>query len=197
MSSTDTVLYLVRHGHTGLNAAGLLRGRLDPRLDAAGLAEAQRLGRLFATTRLVAVITSPLGRAQATAAEIAAAAGRPVEVDDGLIDRDYGRWAGTAGDEVMRRFGSLDAAPGVEATEPFAARVTAAVVRAADRLPPGPAAVVAHDAVNRVALAALVPELGDANAIPQRTGCWNRLERRGGLWSAPIVDAVPDDGRRP
>jgi len=197
VSSADTTLYLVRHGRTSLNAAGVLRGRLDPPLDETGRAEAQRLGIMFATIGVVAVITSPLGRAQETAAAISAAAATTVAVDDGLVDRDYGPWAGTAGGEVVRRFGSVDAAPGVEAPEPFAARVIAAVIRAADLWAPGPVAVVAHDAVNRVALAALVPDLGDADAIPQRTGCWNRVERRNGLWSAPIVDAVPDDDRRP
>jgi broad specificity phosphatase PhoE len=111
------------------------------------------------------------------------------------VDRDYGAWTGVAADEVRRRFGSLDAAPGVEPTGLLAARVIAAIEDAADRWPRG-VAVVAHDAVNRHAIAALVVDAPDVEDIPQRTGCWNRLERGPARWVAPIVDAV-GDGRRP
>jgi probable phosphoglycerate mutase len=86
---------------------------------------------------------------------------------------------------------SLDAAPGGEPAEAFAARVANALNRLADRWAPGPIAVVAHEAVNRHALARLVPSLGPPGDIRQHTGCWNRLER------APIVDWIPGDGRQP
>jgi broad specificity phosphatase PhoE len=75
------------------------------------------------------------------------------------------------------------------------ARVVAAIEEAADRWPRG-VAVVAHDAINRHAIAALVAGSPAAGEIPQRTGCWNRLERGPAGWVAPIVDAV-GDGRRP
>jgi broad specificity phosphatase PhoE len=120
-----------------------------------------------------------------------------VEIDADLIDRDYGRWAGSSAAAVAAEFSSLDAAPGVEARERFTQRVTAAVVRAANRAWISPVVVVAHDAVNRQVLAQLVPGMGPAEVIPQRTGCWNRLEQVPGRWSAPIVDAVPGDGWTP
>jgi hypothetical protein len=59
----------------------------------------------------------------------------------------------------------------------------------AGRWPNRSVAVVAHDAVNRYAIAALVPDAPAAGEIPQRTGCWNRLERSPTGWAAPIVDA--------
>lgn len=105
--------------------------------------------------------------------------------------------AGTRQDEVEYCFGSLDAAPGVEPPEAFAARVAGALNRLADCWAPGPIAVVAHEAVNRYALACLVPGLGPPGDIRQRTGCWNRLERARGSWRAPIVDGIFGDGRRP
>jgi len=193
----DVVVYLVRHGRTPLNAEGILRGRLDPPLDDAGRAEAAVLGDLFVDVPLAAVVTSPLSRARETAQPIAAATGAPLEVDPALTDRDYGPWAGTRQDEVEGRFGSLDAAPGIEPAAVFAARVADALNRLADRWAPGPIAVVAHVAVNRYALARLVPGLGSPVDIPQHTGCWNRLVRANGSWSAPIVDGIPSDGRRP
>lgn len=114
-----------------------------------------------------------------------------------LTDRDYGPWMGTRQDEAERRFGSLDAAPGVEPAEAFRARVAEALNRLADYWAPDPIAVVAHEAVNRCALARLVPGLGPPANIRQRTGSWNRLERASGSWRAPIVDGIPGDSRRP
>lgn len=190
---TPATLYLVRHGRTGLNAQGRLRGHLDVELDEVGHREAAALGAHFAqpSVTIGAVIASPLRRARDTAAAIAHAVGRAVEVDVELIDRDYGRWSGHALAEVETEFGSVDDAPEVEPVESLVSRVSAALGRIADRGADAPIVVVAHDAVNRHALAALVPTLGPPDSIPQRTGCWNQLDRRSEGWAASIVDAVP------
>jgi probable phosphoglycerate mutase len=135
------------------------------------------------------VVTSPLRRARQTAAVIAQATGASLEICDGLADRDYGPWAGTPGSEVVGRFGSLDAAPSVEPARDLVARVVSAMETIAGRWPNQAVAVVAHDAINRHAIAALVPGAPDARDIPQQTGCWNRLERDPTGWTAPIVDA--------
>ena len=47
-------------------------------------------------------VTSPLHRAADTAREIAAVLGVPVEVDDRLVELDYGEWDGRRLDEVER-----------------------------------------------------------------------------------------------
>ena len=195
MTAPDAVVYLVRHGRTALNAASLLRGRLDPPLDDVGEQEAARAGAALAAVGLMTVATSPLQRAHQTAAAIARATGVPLEVDDRLVDRDYGEWAGTAAEDLARRFGSVDAAPGVEDRAELTRRAVAAVTDAVDPWAPAPVAVVAHDAVNRAVLSHLVPAVGAPDGVPQRTGCWNRLERTGGHWSAPIIDALPDGDR--
>ena len=197
MIMRTATIFLVRHGRTPLNAAGVLRGRIDTPLDDVGRAEARALGDVFRDKPLASIITSPLARARDTAAAIANSTEAHVDLDADLADRDYGEWAGHSLESVEAKFGSLDNAPGVEHLDVFVARVTAALIRAADLADASPVVVVAHDAVNRHALAALVGTLGRAENIPQRTGCWNRLERRPGGWSAPIVDAVPHDGRRP
>ena len=197
MTDGPDVIYLVRHGRTDLNEAGVLRGRLDPPLDDVGEAEAEALGDAFAYVALDAVISSPLRRAMHTAVPIASAAGVLLAVDESVLDRDYGSWAGTLEADVVARFGTVDAAPGVEPADEFVARVVEAIESIALRWAPRTVAVVAHDAVNRHALARLVPGLGPADDIPQRTGCWNRLEHTNGTWSAPIVDARPNDGHHP
>lgn len=194
---TTTIVYLVRHGRTELNADGLLRGHLDPPLDDVGQTEADALAQLFIVAPIGVVIASPLRRAVQTAAPIAAAVGTQLVLDEDVIDRDYGQWAGKSEADVVARFGSVDAAPGVEPTAHFAARAAQAIETIAQRWAPRVCLVVAHDAVNRHALARLVPRLGAPGAIPQRTGCWNRLERDDTGWSAPIVDARPTDGQQP
>ena len=192
----DGTIYLVRHGRTALNAAGVLRGRLDPPLDAVGLREAVVLGETFADVRIAAVVTSPLARARATSEPIAASTGAPLLADDAFADRDYGPWAGTARGAVEAEHGSVDAAPGVEPFVSFAARVVEGTTRYAARF--DPLVIVGHDAVNRALLVELCVNItDDPEALGQRTGCWNRLERVRGQWLAAVIDAVPGDGQTP
>jgi broad specificity phosphatase PhoE len=116
MNSGAPRVYLARHGRTALNAEDRLRGLSDPPLDEVGVAEAARLAEVLATKNPTAVISSPLQRAVATAEAIGAAAGVPASIDIRLNDRDYGTLTGERRDEVRCRFGSIDAAPGVETT---------------------------------------------------------------------------------
>jgi broad specificity phosphatase PhoE len=191
----DAVVYLCRHGRTALNAAGVLRGRLDPPLDEAGEAEATGLADTFRGVTIAAVVSSPLSRARQTATAVANAFGIAPAVDDRLADRDYGPWVGTSRETVVARFGSLDSAPGVEARDVVTARAKAAMLDAARR--GAPVLLVAHDAINRAVLSCLAGTGTNGVDLPQPTGCWNRLERRGGSWTAPIIGAVPGDDRRP
>jgi probable phosphoglycerate mutase len=77
------VIYLVRHGETTWNATGRQQGRLDSPLTAKGFGHAQSVGRtlrpVLAGAGKVTVETSPLGRAQATAAVICAQLGVPAD----------------------------------------------------------------------------------------------------------------------
>ncbi len=191
MTGAQAVVYLVRHGRTALNAAGQLRGRLDPPLDAVGVEEANALAKALKSRDVSVVLSSPLRRAHETAEPIAAACGLTVLLDDRLIDRDYGRWAGSAPEDLIARFGSVDDAPDVEPPTWVGARAVAAVTWISKLSAPRAAVVVAHDAVNRAVLSQLVPSLGGQDSIPQRTGSWNKLELAGGKWSAPVVDAHP------
>jgi probable phosphoglycerate mutase len=182
---------LVRHGRTVLNAENRLRGRLDPELDAVGLAEAEVLAEELAAREPARVVSSPLRRAVQTAEAIARRAGVRVQVDRGLIDRDYGSWAGHTKDELIDRWGSVDAAPGVERPEHVLYRACVVLVQQLDFLGPHPVVLVSHDAVNRALLAHLDPALGPASRIDQRTACWNELVHRMGGWRVELVDQKP------
>ena len=182
---------LVRHGRTVLNAENRLRGRLDPELDAVGLAEADALAEELAAREPARVVSSPLRRAVQTAEAIARRVGVRVQVDRGLIDRDYGSWAGHTKDELIDRWGSVDAAPGVERPEHVLYRACVVLVQQLDFLGPHPVVVVSHDAVNRALLAHLDPTLGPASRIDQRTACWNELVHAMGDWRVELVDQKP------
>jgi broad specificity phosphatase PhoE len=96
------MIVFVRHGETPPNREGLLLGRADPFLTDRGRAQAKDLGHLLAVRGVARVLTSPLSRARDTAAPIAAECGSSVDVDERLIEIDYGDWEG-------QPFASLDA----------------------------------------------------------------------------------------
>jgi broad specificity phosphatase PhoE len=88
------MIAFVRHGETPPNRAGLLLGRTDAALTDHGRAQAERLAEALAGLDVARVISSPLRRARDTAAPIATACGEAVEVDDRLVEIDYGEWEG-------------------------------------------------------------------------------------------------------
>lgn len=184
-------VYLARHGRTALNAAGVLRGRLDPPLDDEGEAEVARLARALAGAGIGDIRTSPLRRAWQTAEAIAAVTGAPIAVVDELADRDYGEWAGHRAADLVERFGSVDEAPGVEPADAVQRRALAALdAVVAEGPPPAPVVLVAHDAVNQLVLRSLDPTLGPPGPR-QRTACYNELQWRDGQWDVCRVDILP------
>jgi broad specificity phosphatase PhoE len=88
------VILFVRHGQTAPNRAGLLLGHSDPELTVAGSAQAEALAAYLSAVEPTVVVSSPLRRARATAEPIAAACGVGVDLDDRLIEIDYGQWEG-------------------------------------------------------------------------------------------------------
>ncbi|MEP6559605.1 MAG: histidine phosphatase family protein [Nakamurella sp.] len=192
MHVTDNArVVLVRHGRTVLNAENRLRGRLDPELDDVGLREVAALAEELAALNPARVVSSPLRRAVQTAHSIARRAGLRVVEEHGLIDRDYGQWAGHTKQELVERWGSVDAAPGVEDVDAVLYRACVALEEQYDFLGPFPVVLVSHDAVNRALLAHLDPNLGPPSGIDQRTACWNELVHVMGDWRVTLVDQKP------
>ncbi len=81
-----TLIYVVQHGDK-------VRSPGDPGLTALGQAQAAAAARWLSGTGLRALFSSPLRRAQETAAAIAAVTGLPVRLDDRLTERL--NWDGT------------------------------------------------------------------------------------------------------
>lgn len=98
------MLLLVRHGEATANVHGVLLGRTDVPLTARGRAQAAALGPLVA--RATGLVSSPLGRALATADALGVPA--PVEVDPRWVEIDYGEHEGAVPgdlpDELWRRW---------------------------------------------------------------------------------------------
>lgn len=156
-------LVIVRHGRTAANASGLLLGRHDPPLDEVGEAQAQALAEVLHSGRfgpVAAVVSSPLGRTMQTAARVAEPLELPVEVDDRLIELDYGELEGTPVTDVATttwtrwREDVHFRPPGGESLAELGGRVRACCEELAHREPPGGTiVVVSHVSPIKAALA--------------------------------------------
>lgn len=96
------MLLFARHGQTAPNRDGLVLGRADPELTEEGHRQAKLLAVALRREPAAAILTSPLLRARQTAAPIGEACGVPVEVDDRLIEIDWGAWEGRATGSLAR-----------------------------------------------------------------------------------------------
>lgn len=188
-------IFLVRHGRTALNADGRLRGRLNPPLDGVGELEVAALVVELTTGAVVSVLSSPLLRAMQTAEAIAQVFGVPVTAAPQLVDRDFGEWAGVSEADVVDRFGSLDAAPGVEPVTAVAARARTVLDMQRLVLDHGDVVLVAHHAVNKALLNSIDP--GVAERLRQPTACWNEIRHCGSRWTVTLTDQQPGLGATP
>lgn len=146
-------LYVCRHGRTEANASGLLLGRADPSLDSEGRAQAEAMAAALPTPAVV--ISSPLDRCRQTAA----AFGAEVEIDDRLVELDYGdfdlRPLRDIPPEVWRQWREDPGfrPPGGETLEELAGRVSASLDAVAERAVDADVVVVSHVSPIKAALA--------------------------------------------
>lgn len=177
-------ILLVRHGRTVLNAEGRLRGHADPELDDVGLAQARATAVYLRPYAPRIVVTSPLLRAQHTGAAIVEATGAQLMSDDAFIDRDYGQWTACVKEDVIRQWGSVDAAPGVEDASEMSRRAWAGLNRYAEKKKP--IAIVTHDAVIRALLTVIEPDIDPV----VETASWAVLYRDDKGWHIESFDNV-------
>lgn len=150
------MLVLVRHGQTTFNAEGRLSGRLDVGLTPTGVAQAAAVA--GAVRRLGIpdlVVSSPLGRAQATASAFATS----VAIDERWTELDYGDYDGQLlGDvppELWARWRSDQtfAAPSGESMTDMGRRVRAACEDLLSAASEGLVVVVSHVSPIKAAVA--------------------------------------------
>ena len=102
-SKMSTSIILVRHGQTEWNRVERFRGRIDIPLNQTGIDQAKKTAKRISTRwNPSAVYTSPLSRAKETAEIIAQSCKLAAQVNNGLIDINYGEWQGLTPEEARR-----------------------------------------------------------------------------------------------
>lgn len=107
MTPHVTRIFVIRHGETRWNAEGRLQGQLDSELSERGLEQVQAVARRLCVFRPVALYTSDLPRALATARAIAAASGLSAVPDPRLRERCLGVFEGKTRRELEQSHASL------------------------------------------------------------------------------------------
>ena len=130
-------LYLVRHGETDHNAAGLAMGQTDVPLNELGQRQARQTAALLRRYPIERIISSDMIRATATAEHLAGALGVTIETDPRLRELSFGIFEGKKiadcekdYPDITARWHSGDydfAAPGGESRRELMARTRAAL----------------------------------------------------------------------
>ena len=98
------IIYFLRHGETTASQTGGYCGTLDPDLTPEGYQMAEDFADAYKSLPWVAVFSSPLRRAVATAKPLCEAAGIRMQLKEGLREIAYGQWEGKTPEEVNREF---------------------------------------------------------------------------------------------
>ncbi len=159
-------ILLIRHGSTDLSGRVLYGRTSGIHLNDEGFRQAEVLAEtLKAGYELDAVLSSPLERALETARPIAELQRRPIRVEEGIIEADFGEWVGKSFDELheidawraFNRQRSTSCPPGGESMMEIQARAWRTIQAvAADYEPGATIAMVTHGDVIRCLLVLLL-----------------------------------------
>jgi broad specificity phosphatase PhoE len=97
--------YFLRHGETDWNREGRYQGQSDIPLNATGIAQAHAAAARLAEIAIDRIVTSPMMRALATAGIIAEKLRKPIHIDRGLVERNFGSFNGLIIREVKQQHG--------------------------------------------------------------------------------------------
>ena len=90
-------IYVIRHGETEANAAGVFQGQTNGQLTGSGFALAREVGEAMTEVRFDIAFSSPLDRAMHTARTVLEASGNldtDIRVDNRLLEVDMGNYEG-------------------------------------------------------------------------------------------------------
>ena len=97
--------YFLRHGQTEWNREGRYQGVADTPLNELGIAQAQAAAVLLAKLPIDRIIASPMIRALKTAAIVSEAIDRPIHIERGIRERNFGSFDGLIISEVKAKHG--------------------------------------------------------------------------------------------
>ena len=197
------VIHLLRHGQTIRNKDIRFRGQRELPLSPTGRREALAAARALADARVEAVYASPLARAQEVGTAIAAASGLDdVNLDDRLLNLDYGRWEGLTRAECR----GLDPeawhtyltdpehahCPGGESLGAAADRIVGSLRTLGERPAGATIAAVSHGVMLRLAVLRIAGPITSnwQFALPQDGSITFEIEDGKIRLVTPIVDAV-------
>lgn len=158
------LLLLIRHGATDETGKRLVGRTPGIHLNGRGLAQAEGLAERLAGVPVAAIYSSPLERAQETAAPLCRARGIQVSIDPMLTEMDYGTWTGRSFRQlrltalwkrIQQRPGDARF-PGGEAIRDGQARILQSIELIAGHHPRQVVAVFSHGDVIRTAVAHLL-----------------------------------------
>jgi broad specificity phosphatase PhoE len=95
--------YFLRHGQTDWNLEGRYQGHSDIPLNATGITQSHAAAECLACVPINRIVASPLIRAVATAAIVAEKLQKPIHIDRGLVERNFGSFNGLVIHEVKAR----------------------------------------------------------------------------------------------
>jgi broad specificity phosphatase PhoE len=202
-TDSETIVYLVRHGETDHNRAGIFQGTNDIPLNATGCAQAMALARTLDGVHFDAVYTSPLIRAQATARAIVAARSLDIAISHGLHELSYGNWQGvpalerdTADPGLVHRWRTAPWTvqfPNGETLADAHARVLSAFTAILERHPGQTVLITAHGHVNRLVLMHLLGLPRDAfwNVEQQNGSCYKIVVTNTGVHAYQLPVSTP------
>jgi broad specificity phosphatase PhoE len=159
-------IYFLRHGETAASQAGGYCGALDPDLTPEGFQMAEDFADAYKSLPWVAVFSSPLRRAVATAKPLCEAAGIRMQLKDGLREIAYGQWEGKTPEEVNCEFHDdyarwladpgWNAPTGGERGIDIARRSSPVIEEIEQACSAGNVLVVSHKATTRIMLCSLI-----------------------------------------
>lgn len=162
----STKLILWRHGQTDWNLDNKFQGQADIELNTLGQRQAQISASQLREMNPSAIYSSPLKRAQQTAAKLAMLTAQQVVVVDDLVEVNVGSWAGLTFDEVAAQDAEFVRArdagedyrfsPQGETSSEAGRRAAGALRDIAARHPGQTVVIVSHGLAIRMAIAELL-----------------------------------------
>jgi ribonuclease H / adenosylcobalamin/alpha-ribazole phosphatase len=168
--NATTTLYLVRHGESEANAAGVFAGQTDSPLTPRGREQAKVVAMALRPVHFDRIVTSTLSRTRDTAAEVAAGRDVRVEAFADLNEIDLGDAAGKPFDEVRGLPGyesdGFHQWPGGESLEQVVTRAMGVIDRLAAESPGKTICIVGHGGVTRILVSSFMGVLPKLIRVP-------------------------------
>jgi broad specificity phosphatase PhoE len=115
--------YFIRHGETDWNRRNIIMGSMDIPLNELGFKQAHEVSHLLENEEFEVIISSPRIRAQQTAELIAKKTHKPLVLEEGLVEINWGEAEGTPHDPTKSIFDDDHKPRGAETFLAFQRRV--------------------------------------------------------------------------